>query len=44
LVDFLEGKSNITPEFAVSLEDVLQIPARFWMNSQKSYEEYKSSN
>jgi len=38
----LEGKSAITPELAVQLENVTQIPARFWLNSQRDYDEFKA--
>lgn len=36
----LKGKSSITPDMAVKFESVTQIPAHFWMNSQKNYDEY----
>ncbi|MEZ4686999.1 MAG: HigA family addiction module antitoxin [Bacteroidia bacterium] len=35
----LNGKSNITPEMAMLFEQVLQIPARFWLNRQAQYDE-----
>ncbi len=35
----LNCKSSITPEMAVTFENVLQIPARFWNNYQKIYDE-----
>jgi len=36
----LKGESSITPEMAVQFENVLQIPAHFWLNKQRSYDEY----
>lgn len=36
----LKGKSNITSEMAVTFENVLGIPAHFWMNKQRAYDEY----
>lgn len=36
----LSGKSSITPEMAVLFEHVLKIPAHFWLNMQRSYDEY----
>jgi len=36
----LHGKSNITPEMAVQFEHVLNIPAHFWLNMQRNYDEY----
>lgn len=36
----LKGKSSITPEMAVSFENVLGIPANFWLNKQRLYDEY----
>ncbi len=36
----IKGKSSITPEMAVLFEHVLQIPAHFWMNKQRHYDEY----
>ncbi|MCH8487930.1 MAG: HigA family addiction module antidote protein [Candidatus Cyclonatronum sp.] len=36
----LKGRSSITPDMAVQFESVTGIPAHFWMNSQKAYDEY----
>jgi HTH-type transcriptional regulator / antitoxin HigA len=35
----LSGEGSITPEMAVLFEDVLHIPAGFWLNRQKQYNE-----
>ena len=36
----LKGESSITPEMSISFESVLKIPARFWIENQKRYDEY----
>lgn len=36
----LNGESSITPDMAVQFENVLKIPAHFWINRQRSYDEY----
>ncbi len=36
----LNGKSSITPDMAVQFESVTQIPAHFWLNSQRNYDEF----
>ncbi len=36
----LKGESSITPDMAVLFENVTKIPARFWLNSQRGYDEY----
>ncbi len=36
----LKGQSSITPDMAIQFENVTKIPAHFWMNVQKSYDEY----
>ncbi len=36
----LKGESSITPDMAVQFENVLKIPAHFWTNRQRSYDEY----
>jgi HTH-type transcriptional regulator/antitoxin HigA len=36
----LKGKSSITPDMAVQFENVLGIPAQFWLNKQSAYDEY----
>jgi len=36
----LKGESSITPDMAVQFENVLKIPAHFWLNRQRSYDEY----
>lgn len=40
VIAILKGKSSITPEMAVQFEHVLKIPAHFWLNMQRSYDEY----
>jgi addiction module HigA family antidote len=36
----LNGESSITSEMALLFENVLRIPARFWMDNQSAYDEY----
>ncbi|HAX49310.1 MAG TPA: HigA family addiction module antitoxin [Ignavibacteria bacterium] len=36
----LNGSSSITPDMAVQFENVLGIPAHFWLNKQRSYDEF----
>jgi len=36
----LNGSSSITPDMAVQFENVLGIPAHFWLNKQRTYDEY----
>lgn len=36
----LKGDSSITPDMAVQFENVTHIPAVFWMNHQKTFDEY----
>lgn len=38
--DVLNGKSGITPEMGILFEQVLKIPAHFWTNRQRTYDEY----
>jgi len=38
----LKGESSITPDMAVQFENVTRIPAHFWLNSQRHYDEYKA--
>jgi HTH-type transcriptional regulator / antitoxin HigA len=40
VIAILKGKSSITPEMAVQFEHVLKIPAHFWLNMQRTYDEY----
>jgi HTH-type transcriptional regulator / antitoxin HigA len=35
----LKGESSITPDMAVQFEAVLHIPAHFWLNRQRAYDE-----
>ena len=37
--EIIHGKAAITPETAIQLEKVLQVPARFWNNREKLYRE-----
>lgn len=36
----LKGESAITPDMAMLFENVVGIPARFWMNAQRNFDEY----
>ena len=36
------GSSSITAEMAVKFEDVLNIPASFWLTRQRRFDEYKA--
>ncbi len=38
----LKGKSAITPDMAILFEQVLKIPAHFWIEAQKNYDEYQA--
>lgn len=40
IIAILKGKSSITPEMAVQFEHVLKIPAHFWLNKQRNYDEF----
>ena len=42
IIAILSGKSSITPDMAVLFENVLQIPAHFWLNRQRSFDEFKA--
>lgn len=37
----INGESSITSDMAVAFETVTKIPANFWMNKQRSYDEFK---
>lgn len=37
-----KGASSITPDMAVLFEGVLKISAKFWLNRQMAYDEYKA--
>lgn len=40
IIAVLKGESSITPDMALLFESVTRIPAHFWMNSQRNYDEY----
>lgn len=40
MTSILNGNSSITPEMAVQFEHVLKIPAHYWLNMQRRYDEY----
>ena len=40
IIAVMKGKSAITPDMAVRFEGVTKIPAHFWMNHQRSYDEF----
>lgn len=42
IIAIMKGESSITPDMAVQFENVLRIPAHFWLNSQRNYDEYKA--
>lgn len=40
IIAVLKRKSAITPDMSVQFENVTKIPAHFWMNHQRSYDEF----
>ncbi|NQW29889.1 MAG: HigA family addiction module antidote protein [Ignavibacteria bacterium] len=40
VIAILNTTSSVTPEMAVRFEHVLKIPAHFWLNMQRHYDEY----
>ena len=44
IFSIINTKSAITAEIAILFESVLQIPAHFWMNRQRSYDECLAKN
>lgn len=40
IIAVIKGKSSITPEMAVQFEHVLKIPAHFWLNMQRNFDEF----
>jgi len=40
IIAVIKGDSAITPDMAIQFESVTRIPAHFWMNSQRSYDEF----
>jgi addiction module HigA family antidote len=40
IIAVLNGESSITPDMAVQFENVARIPANFWMNHQRGFDEY----
>jgi addiction module HigA family antidote len=40
IIAVMKGESSITPDMAVQFENVTKIPASFWMNHQRAYDEY----
>jgi addiction module HigA family antidote len=40
IIAIIKGKSSITAEMAVQFEHVLKIPAHFWLNMQRSFDEF----
>jgi addiction module HigA family antidote len=40
IIAVMKGNSSITPDMAVRFEGVTKIPAHFWMNHQRSYDEF----
>ena len=41
--EIVQGKAAITPETALQLEKVLNIPASFWSNREQDYQELRSA-
>jgi addiction module HigA family antidote len=40
IIAVLKEESSLTPEMAILFENVMQIPAQFWINKQARYNEY----
>lgn len=44
IIAVIKGESSLTPDMAVAFENVTRIPARFWMNLQREYDECEARN
>lgn len=44
VIKVINAESSITPDMAVRFEDVLKIPAHFWMRHQRSFDEALARN
>lgn len=42
IIAVIKGTSSITSDMAVSFENVTMIPAHFWMNKQRMFDEYQA--
>ena len=42
IIAVLNGKGAITPDLAMQFEKVTLIPAHFWLNSQRNYDEFRA--
>lgn len=42
IIAVLKGESSITSDMAIQFENVTKIPANYWINHQKSYDEYRA--
>lgn len=40
IIAVMKGESSITADMAVLFESVTKIPAHFWLNSQRAYDEF----
>lgn len=40
VIAVLKGESSITPDMAVQFENVTRIPANYWMNHQRGFDEF----
>ena len=40
IIAVIKGDSSLTPDMAVQFESVTRIPAHFWINSQRHYDEF----
>ena len=38
--EIVKGKTILTPQIALQLEQILGVPAAFWMNREQHYREY----
>lgn len=38
----IKGESDVTSDLAVAFESVTQIPAHFWLNKQRNYNEFQA--
>ncbi|MDD2475151.1 MAG: ImmA/IrrE family metallo-endopeptidase [Dysgonamonadaceae bacterium] len=44
IIAIIKGESSITADMAVLFESVTKIPAHFWLNSQRAFDEYVARN
>lgn len=43
ILELIKGKQKVTPDIAIRFQNAIQVPANFWLKSQRLFDQFNPS-